>query len=91
MARRSSQLLEDKLREIRFWWSQGFNTYEIAKRVPRLSEPQVYNLLDQAVHRIKKPSSKSSPIVLDGRQRASALPRGPLPTSFVDAAMKDGK
>jgi len=51
MAARASQLLTDKLREIRFWWSQGFNTYEIAKRVPHLSEAQVYNLLDKAIHR----------------------------------------
>ena len=51
MGMKQSQLLADKEREIRFWWDQGLNTFEIAKRVPRLSEAQVYNLLDKAVHR----------------------------------------
>ena len=39
--------LKDRLVAIRFFWRQGFNTFEISKRTD-MTEAQVWNLLDRA-------------------------------------------
>lgn len=42
----------DRLAAIRFFWRQGFNTFEISKRTD-MSEAQVWNLLDDAKPLVK--------------------------------------
>ena len=44
MAINRDQLLADLNREIRFWWNQGFNTFEIAERT-KMSEAKIYNTM----------------------------------------------
>jgi len=44
MAINHDQLLADRNREIRFWWNQGFNTFEIAKKT-KMSEAKIYNTM----------------------------------------------
>ena len=44
MGAKQTQLLADLNREIRFWWNQGFNTFEIAKKT-KMSEAKIYNLM----------------------------------------------
>ena len=38
------QLLADLNRKIRFWWNQGFNTFEIAKKT-KMIEAKIYNFM----------------------------------------------
>ena len=44
MVAKRGQLLADLNREIRFWWNQGFNTFEIAKKT-KMSEAKIYNTM----------------------------------------------
>lgn len=87
MKKRTSKLRETREREIRFWWNQGLNTAEIAKRCPRMSEAMIYNLLDTAIHRNSNPAcSAKTSHALAGKGGEIILPS--LPASpFYDALL----